>query len=115
MNDLRLFVLRLDPLGGLAHFADDQVVTEPAPYQVIEEPLRLLAVGGRALQSHVFADGAVDQLLFALLFVGFVKRVFDGFGQEFLRRRSRRSRDRPIGFAVRRELAKFAANSSSFK
>ena len=28
-------------------------------------------------------DGAVDQLLFALLFVGFVKRVFDGFGREF--------------------------------
>src|SRR5215510_4075493 len=82
MNDLRLFVLRLDPLGGLAHFADDQVVAEAAPYQIIEESLRLLAVGGRAIQSHVFADGAVDQLLFALLFISFVERVFDGLGRK---------------------------------
>src|SRR5689334_8379085 len=82
MNDLRLFVLRLDPLGGLAHFADDQVVAEAASYQMIEESLRLLAVGGRAFQSHVFADGAVDQLLFALLFISFVERGFDRFGLE---------------------------------
>src|SRR5262245_6265026 len=82
MNELRLVVLRLDPLGGLAHFADDQVVAEAAPYQIIEESLRFLAVGGRAFQSHAFADGAVDQFLFALLFISFVERVFDGFGRE---------------------------------
>src|SRR5215831_17042858 len=83
MNGLRLFVLRFDPLAHLLHFADDQVVTEPAPYQIIEESLRFLAVGGRAIQSQAFADGAVDQLLFALLSVSYVERVFDGFGLEF--------------------------------
>src|SRR6266508_1124548 len=80
MNDLRLFVLRLDPLGGLAHFADDQVVAEAAPYQIIEEALRFLAVGGRAFQSHAFADGSVDQLLLTLLFVSFGESVCDGLG-----------------------------------
>src|SRR5215510_2377165 len=30
----------------------------------------------------MFADGQVDQLLFTLLFVSFVERVFDGFGLE---------------------------------
>src|SRR5215510_2786935 len=83
MNDLGLFVLRIDPLSRLPHFADDQIIAEAAPYQIIEESLRLLAVGGRALQSQAFADGADDQFLLALLFVSFVERVFDGFGREF--------------------------------
>src|SRR5262245_15010262 len=82
-NDLRLFVLRLDPFARLAHFADDQVVAEAAPYQIIEESLRLLGRLRRAFQSHVFADGAVDQLLFALLFISFVERIFNGFGRKF--------------------------------
>src|SRR5438128_8474840 len=72
------FITLLNLCPKLAQLADDQVVTEAEPHQVIEQPLGALPVGRATVRAQALGKGAVNQGFFTRLLIRFVEGAIYG-------------------------------------